>query len=276
MTALVLATLVAAPLGERQLETAIEEAQRQPAIADRIEQISRLFLGTPYGQYPLGEGSGVEPQPRWRADMVDCQTYVETVLAMANAKNLAQAKALLDDIRYRAPPISFSSRNHFTEAQWLPANEAKGYLIEETPEIDRHAPSATLVLRREEWSKVKGLERLAPAEIPEGKFSIRYLPLAEARERAAQIAPGSVMLIVRAPHPQRVVRVSHMALVVSGAKGLVVRHASFGEEKKVIEEGIGAFLDRLATYRSWPVIGVALLRAVDARSRAEAVAKSGQ
>ena len=84
------------------------------------------------------------------------------------------------------------------------------------------------------------------------------------------------MLIVRAPDPRRVVRVSHMALVVRSAKGLVVRHASFGEEKKVIEEGIGAFLDRLATYRSWPVIGVALARAVEARSRADAVAKSGQ
>jgi hypothetical protein len=276
MNVLVLAALLAAPLGERQLEAAIEEAQRLPAIADRIEQISRIFLGTPYGQYPLGEGSGVEPQPRWRADMVDCQTYVETVLAMANAKDLAQAKALLDDIRYRATPISFSSRNHFTEAQWLPANEAKGYLTEETSGIDRDAPSATLVLRREQWSKVKGLERLAPAEIPEGEFPIRYLTLAEARRRAAQIAPGSVMLIVRAPDPQRVVRVSHMALVVLGAKGLVVRHASFGEEKRVIEEGMGAFLDRLSTYRSWPVIGVALLRAVDARSRADAVAKSSQ
>jgi hypothetical protein len=157
--------LVAAPqLGERQLEEAIEQAQRSPAIADRIEQISRVFLGTPYGQYPLGEASGVEPQPRWRADMVDCQTYVETVLAMANAKDLAGAKALLDDIRCRAPPISFSSRNHFAEAQWLPANQAKGYLTEETTEIDRAAPSATLVLRREQWSKVKGLERLAPAK----------------------------------------------------------------------------------------------------------------
>jgi hypothetical protein len=90
-----LALLVAAPqLGERQLEEAIEQAQRSSAIAERIEQISRLFLGTPYGQYPLGEASGVEPQPRWRADMVDCQTYVETVLAMANAKDLAGAKAL--------------------------------------------------------------------------------------------------------------------------------------------------------------------------------------
>jgi len=55
-----------------------------------------------------------------------------------------------------------------------------------------------------------------------------------------------------------------------------VRHASFGEEKQVIEEGIGPFLDRLATYRKWPVIGVALARAVDARSRADAVAKTVQ
>jgi hypothetical protein len=266
-----LVLLVAAPFGDRQLENAIEQARRSPAVEDRIEQISRLFLGTPYGQYPLGEGSDVEPQPRWRADMVDCQTYVETVLAMANAKSLSDAKALLDDIRYRSPPVSFTTRNHFTEAQWLPSNEAKGYLREETTEIDPAAPSATLVLRREQWSKVKGLERLAPADIPEGSFSIRYLPLAEARDRAAQIAPGSVLLIVRAQDPQRVVRVSHMALVVRTPAGLVVRHASFGKEKKVIEEPIGTFLDRLGTYREWPAIGVALARALDAHGRADEV-----
>jgi hypothetical protein len=263
--------LVAAPLGERELENAIEQAQRSPAVEDRIEQISRLFLGTPYGQYPLGEGTGVEPQPRWRADMVDCQTYVETVLAMANATSLAEAKARLDDIRYASPQISFATRNHFTEAQWLPSNEAKGYLREETMEIDPASPSATLVLRREEWSRVKGLERLTPADIPEGRFSIHYLPLAEARERAAQIVPGSVMLIVRAQDQRRVVRVSHMTLVVRTAAGLVVRHASFGKEKNVIEEPIGAFLEKLGTYREWPVIGVALARALDAHGRAGGV-----
>jgi hypothetical protein len=73
MIALAMLVLLATapPLGERQLEDAIEKTQRSPAVEDRIEQISRLFLGTPYGQYPLGEGSGVEHQPRWRADMVD-------------------------------------------------------------------------------------------------------------------------------------------------------------------------------------------------------------
>ena len=191
MIALVLATLLAAPLGDPQLEAAIAEARQKPAIADRIEQISRLFLGTPYGQYPLGEGSGVEPQPRWRADMVDCQTYVETVRAMANAKDLAQAKVLLTDIRCKAPPMSFSARKSLHRGAVGAGQRGEGYLVEETTGIARAAPAATLVLRREQWSKVKGLERLAPAEIPEGRFPTRYLPLAVARRRAARIARTS-------------------------------------------------------------------------------------
>ena len=75
---------------------------------------------------------------------------------------------------------------------------------------------------------------------------------------------------MRAEAPRRVVRVSHMALVVRRASSLVVRHASFGEEKQVIEESIQAFLDRLKTYRDW-VIGIGLARALDARSRAAQV-----
>src|SRR2546425_1124321 len=150
----ILLLLAAAPLGELELQSAIKQAQRSPAVEDRIEQLSRLFLGMPYAQYPLGEESGVEPH--------------------------------------------------------------------------------------------------ATADIPEGSFSIRYLPLAEARERAAQLAPGSVMLIVRAQDPQRVVRVSHMALVVRTAAGLVVRHASFGREKKVIEEPIAALLTGSGRIASGP------------------------
>jgi Protein of unknown function (DUF1460) len=268
-SAFVVALLVAAP--PAGLERAIEESHRLPSFADRVELLSRLFLGTPYGQFPLGEGEGIEPQPRWRADMVDCQTYVETVLALANSRSIDEAERVLDDIRYGSTEISFSTRNHFAEAQWLPANEAKGYLREETMQIDPGAPVATLVLRRANWSKVPGLERLKAADIPEGDFAIRYLPLAEARERASRFEPGSVLLIVRAPDPERVVRVSHMALVVKTARGLVVRHASFGKERRVIEEPVLAFLDRQATYTKWPVIGIALASALDAHQRAEAV-----
>src|SRR5260370_11744397 len=77
-----------------------------------------------------------EPWARWRTDKVDCQTYVETVLAMANARNLKEAKSVIDDIRYGKPQPTFEHRNHFTEAQWLPANTGKGYLKVEVPIIN--------------------------------------------------------------------------------------------------------------------------------------------
>jgi hypothetical protein len=135
--ALLLAAAPVLQMSEQQLDRAIADAHLVPAIGERVERLSALFVGVPYGDYPLGEGSGVEPQPRWRVDKVDCQTFVETVLAMANAKSLDRARTILDDIRYAGDPprVSFATRNHFTEAQWLPANAAKGYLREETRTI---------------------------------------------------------------------------------------------------------------------------------------------
>ncbi|GAC1605193.1 MAG: hypothetical protein NVS4B10_18570 [Myxococcales bacterium] len=104
-----------ARLGEADLDRAIAEVHARTSVADRIDAWSRKLLGTPYMDQPLGEGgTGPEPQPRFRLDAVDCQTFVETVLAMANARDVREAKLILDDIRYSKQPISFANRNHFT------------------------------------------------------------------------------------------------------------------------------------------------------------------
>ena len=264
--------LAAAPISrmsEQQLDRAIADAHLVPAIGERVERLSALFVGVPYGDLPLGEGTGVEPQPRWRVDLVDCQTFVETVLAMANAKSLARARAILDDIRYSGDPpqVSFATRNHFTEAQWLPSNVAKGYMREETLEIDSRAPATTLTLHRAEWGNVPGLKRLATAQVPEGDFEIRYLTLDAARKRARSIEPGSVLLVVRQHDPDRVVRVSHMGFVVRKDGRMYVRHASTGDEHRVIDMEIGHFLDKQRQYKKWPVQGIALAMPLDAQVR---------
>jgi len=209
-------------------------------------------------------------------DGVDCQTFVETVLAMANAKSLDRARAVLDDIRYAGDPpkVSFATRNHFTEAQWLPSNLAKGYLREETRTIEERAPSTSLVLRRAQWERVPGLKRLSPAKIPQGEFPIRYLTLEQARKRGASIEPGSVLLVVRQQDPKRVVRVSHMGFVVRKEGRLYVRHASTGEEHKVIDLELGQFVDRLREYKKWPVQGVALFLPLDAQARVKQLTAS--
>jgi len=269
MLALVIATAPVLQLSDQQVDRAIAEAHLVPAIGERVERLSALFVGVPYGDYPLGEGSGVEPQPRWRVDQVDCQTFVETVLAMANARSLERAKQVLDDIRYAGDPpkVSFATLNHFTEAQWLPSNSAKGYLREETRTIDPRAERTTLSLRRKQWEKVPGLKRLATAKVPQGDFPIDYLTLDQAKKRAASIEPGSILLVVRRSDPKRVVRVSHMGFVVRKEGRLYVRHASIGEEHQVIDLEIGAFLDRQREYKKWPVQGVALLLPLDAQAR---------
>jgi hypothetical protein len=275
-----LASLVAAAaivaMSPSQLDRTIAEAHEMRDFAARVERISSLFVGVPYGQYPLGEGGeGPEPQPRWRVDQVDCQTFVETVLAMSNARSLDSAMEILDDIRYAGTPakVSFAARNHFTEAQWLPSNEAKGYLRQRTTAVDPHAAKTTLVLHREEWSKVSGLARLGKADIPDGSFELRYLPLDEAKKLSRKIPRGTILLIVRAADPQYVVRVSHMGLVVKDSRGkMVVRHASFGKEHQVIDVAVPDFLDHLREFKKWPVDGVALIQPLDASARVARIA----
>jgi hypothetical protein len=268
--ALLAALLSAAPvlsLTEAQLDAKISEARRLP-FSGRIDALSRLFLGVPYTDLPLGDGdSGPEPGPLFRTDGVDCQTYVETVLAMANARNLDQAKAILDDIRYADGKPSFQSRNHFTEAQWLPSNVRKGYLKDEVPALDRRAPAETLTLVKSEWTQVPALKRLTEANIPDGKYQVRFLPLEEARKRSKDIRPGTVLMVVREHDPNRIVRISHMGFVISSDGGLVVRHASTGKDRAVLDEPFDAFVQRQTEYKKWKVIGVALARPLEARAR---------
>jgi len=134
--------------------------------------------------------------------------------------------------------------------------------------IDRRAPAETLILKRDDWTKVPGLQRLAQADIPEGTFEVRYLPLAEAKARVRSIKAGSILMVVREPS-ERVVRISHMGFVVDTPAGRVVRHASSGKERAVIDEPFAAFVDRQGEYKKWKVVGFALARPLDASARVE-------
>src|SRR5437868_14868320 len=120
MIALLAALLSTAPvisMSDPQVDARIQEAHRMP-FPQRIDALSSLFLGVPYGELPPGDGPGSpEPGPRWRLDAADCRTYGETVLARANARGSNGARSGLDDIRYEARPTCVN-RNPPTGAQW--------------------------------------------------------------------------------------------------------------------------------------------------------------
>lgn len=93
------------------------------------------FVGTPTGINPLGEGSGVDPNPLISMTRFDCTTYVETMLAIAFSKDQQDIAPTLNKIRYRSDVIDFFQRNHFMVSDWIPANTKKGFVSEITEKL---------------------------------------------------------------------------------------------------------------------------------------------
>lgn len=107
----------------------------------RIATISKLFLGKPYQLGALGEGQSgrYNQNPLYRTDAFDCETYVDTVIALALARNLNEFKRLLRHIRYEQGRIGFIHRNHFTCLDWNQNNQRQGFVTDITATITNEA-----------------------------------------------------------------------------------------------------------------------------------------
>ena len=106
-------------------------------LSTRITDISSQFIGKPYLLGALGEGkSGAYDQsPLYRFDAFDCETYVDTVLALALANDAATFKKRINQIRYREGHVSYVDRNHFTCLDWNQNNQRQGFIKDITTTI---------------------------------------------------------------------------------------------------------------------------------------------
>jgi len=252
-----------------------------PAGPARALWASGLLLGAPYRLTPLGEGAGLDPDPRFRLDAFDCVTLVETALALGHARTLAEARVLLDDLRYHGAP-SFQTRNHYLEAQWLPVNREKGWIADVTAEVggdlavvgEKRLTPGSWRAAEQAGTTLPGLD---PAARPLGTFRLPLLPLDHLVELAPRIPPGTILLVVREDRPWRPYRVTHLGLVVEGPRGQrLLRHASdVPGAMRVRDEPLWRFAARSARYR-WPVVGVSLWAIRDGSARAAELLRAAQ
>lgn len=106
-------------------------------IPTRLETISALFLGKPYLLNALGEGDEdiFDQAPIYRFDAMDCETFVDTVLALAFATNEDHFERCIRKIRYLDGKVSFINRNHFTAIDWNQNNQRQSFLKDITSNI---------------------------------------------------------------------------------------------------------------------------------------------
>ncbi|GGI91815.1 N-acetylmuramoyl-L-alanine amidase-like domain-containing protein [Legionella impletisoli] len=120
------------------------------SMSDRIDAFSEALLGKPYLLGALGEGSEGEFDqfPLYRCDAFDCETYVDTVLALALSNNLNTFKRCIRNIRYRDGQVNFTDRNHFASRDWNGNNQRQSYVKDITLSITNE--KQTLVAK---WAK---------------------------------------------------------------------------------------------------------------------------
>jgi hypothetical protein len=249
-----------------------------PAGGARAAAATAPLLGARYLGSALGEGAGPDADPRFRLDAFDCQTFVETAVALGSSRTIGEARRALDAIRYQGAP-ELAGRHHEVLSQWIPANLARGWITDVTPEI---GGGREMRLGREYtaegWGRVhragRAIAGLPRDREPLGRFEAWAIPPAELAAVAARIPEGAVVFVVRQDQPDRSTRVSHSGLVTVRPGGeRWVRHAtSTPGVDRVIEEPLLRFARREArAYPRWPVAGYAFYGVPDSTGRVAAL-----
>lgn len=114
------------------IEKLYQNLNKKPPVdmAERLDYISTGFIDRPYVLGALGEGDNgrYDQWPLYRVDGFDCETFVDTVLAIALANNLPDFQRCINRIRYRNGRVDYLMRNHFTSLDWNRNNQRAGYV----------------------------------------------------------------------------------------------------------------------------------------------------
>jgi len=212
-------------------------APRPSAVApDRLEALSRRYLGVPYKLDCLGEGSGADADPLFTRDYADCQTLVEQVLAEAIAGSPKDLDAAVRQVRYQGSRVSLETRLHYCIPDWItqpwPARD-----------ISANVGGASLQFTRRTIDRAALLEpRLGGRKlnIPVQTVATGYIPRASVADVESRIPHGSIgMFVLDNPN----IVIGHLGFLFRKDGTLLLRHAS-QTRKQVIDEPLSDYLAR--------------------------------
>lgn len=215
----------------QQLYHKLKNIPNNQEINTRIEWISAQFLGRPYELGALGEGPNAkyDQYPQYRIDAFDCDTFVNTVIALAFANSFPNFQKCINHMRYQDAKVCYLKRLHFTGLDWNNYHQANGNFKDITHTIVNKSHNtifkqAIATVNKSRWyafknidsirlqntnasSKVERLSELKSktAHLKSAKEKINYLPLDQLFTKNMQaksfifdqIPSGAIIEIVR-------------------------------------------------------------------------------
>ena len=130
-------------------------AHGKERIDARVDDAAQYTYGMPFSWYPLGEGPTGEfdRRPLFRFDTFDCSTWVDTVIALSESQSFPDFIKRINSIRYSNGIVSFQTRNHFPNTDWIENNVHSGLLTDVTEHVagDISLSSKTVYNTRAAW-----------------------------------------------------------------------------------------------------------------------------
>lgn len=220
-----------------------------PDLRQRIVHLARKNVGQPYQLNLLGElpFETYDPQPIYCLSRSDCLVFTEHTYAMALSGNWTSFMRLLQRIRYHEGRIGVATRNHFTEADWNPAN---AWLVRDiTAEVagPKAAGFEENIDRARFLFKKFGVKTSIPVE-PHHDI---YVPYTQIGRTLAALQDGDMVDVVRGVvkpgTPENDIFgghawIGHVGLIAHGPDGTV--HLIHSSEPAVREEPITEFIAR--------------------------------
>lgn len=236
-----------------------EVSAKEPNLIARLAVYSERAKGTPYALFCLGEGptAKYDRDPLLDFSRADCVTFVEQMLAMSLASNYEQMFANLVRIRYNNGEIGFTTRNHYTHADWVPNNS---WLLEDiTAELGGTlCDDMTKVIDRPGFFHKLGVpdNELQNVQAPQ-QMTIKYVPTASLSKIKTKLQGGEIVSIVQ---KMPGIFSAHMGFIIRDDYGNVLfRHASSRKEtRQVTDEFFDDVIEQLRASESR--VGMAFIR----------------
>jgi hypothetical protein len=218
---------------EEKLDRLIAEGSRIADTGERIEFLSRQFLGTPYREGTLIGDAETPEVLVINLHEVDCFTFLDHIEAMRRTASFRAFRDDLAKIRYRDGTVSYQTRNHFF-TDWRQYNE--GFIEDVTEQISPFwSRKVQKVLNRKEDGTlfVKGVTPVTR--------TLCYIPAdtidSEATDR---LRTGDyVGIYTDAPG----LDVTHVGIFIRKDDGPYLRHASsLKGSRKVIDQDLMRYI----------------------------------
>jgi hypothetical protein len=194
----------------------------QSDLVARFVEASRLLLGVPYVNGPLGEGDvgGPDPEPRYDLTRADCVTFLEESLALALTAPRSDPSyvPILDAIRYHDGKVGFASRNHYMVLDWIPSNS---WLLEDVTDdvvSDGHTRKIEKEIDRAAFLRDHGVEPRPGIDKLE-KVEIEMIPIDDVRAAEAGLRSGDLVMWVA---KKEGIDIAHTGMVVRAKDGSLI------------------------------------------------------